>query len=278
MANEALRATDDIQPTLTDEEVLEFCKTGLLTLEGVIPDSTNRWVFHYLDEEGADPHQLVRDERFIDEVLLHPAVAGVIRSLLGANFQLPDWMANHRLVGPEAARYWHIDGGSDFERACNLLQVFYIPQSNSLEMGPTLFLPGSHLVPITREDIERFGHLAGQVPTTAPSGSVFVTAYSIWHRQPDKVDQSTRNLLKWVYWRTTPPARDWNARPDFDFAGADYSFTSNYFCGSHHKWQSVPRVAEMFYWLCGKADDFRMVGGSGWPYSSSDPGMWTKER
>ena len=278
MTQAALRATDDIKPTLTDDEVLEFCKTGLLTLEGVIPDATNRWVFDYLDEEGADPHQLVRDERFIDEVLLHPAVAGVVRSLLGASFQLPEWMANHRLVGPEAARYWHIDAGSDFERACNLLQVFYIPQSNSIEMGPTLFLPGSHLVPIAREDIERFGNLTGQVATTAPAGSVFVTAYSIWHRQPDKVDQSTRNLLKWVYWRTVPPARDWLARPDFDFRGADYSFTSSYFCGGHRKWQSVPRVAEMFYWLCGKADEFHTVGGSGWPYSSSDPGTWAQQR
>ena len=136
MTMEALRAADNVKPTLTDEEVLEFCKTGILTLEGVIPDSTNRWVFEYLDEEGADPHQLVRDERFIDEVLLHPAVAGVIRSLLGANLQLPEWMANHRLVGPVEANYWHIDAGSDFERACNLLQVFYIPQLNSMEMGP----------------------------------------------------------------------------------------------------------------------------------------------
>ena len=45
MTMEALRAADNVKPTLTDEEVLEFCKTGILTLEGVIPDSTNRWIF-----------------------------------------------------------------------------------------------------------------------------------------------------------------------------------------------------------------------------------------
>ena len=278
MTPEALRAAKSVKPTLTDEEILDFCKTGIHTLEGVIPDSTNRWVFEYLDQEGADPNRLVRDERYIDEVLLHPAVAGVVRSLLGVHFQLPEWMANHRLVGPTAANYWHIDAGSNFERACNLLQVFYIPQTNRMDMGPTLFLPGSHLVPIAREDVERFGHLAGQVATAAPAGSVFVTAYSIWHRQPQKIDQTTRNLLKWVYWRTAPPARDWIARADFDFAGADYSFTNSYFVGGHRKWQSVPRVAEMFYWLCGKADDFHIVGGAGWPFSSSDPGIWDKSR
>ena len=278
MAPVARRAANDIRPSLKDEEVLEFCRTGILTLEGVIPESTNRWVFEYLDQEGADPHQLVRDECFIEEVLLHPAVASVIRSLLGVQFQLPEWMANHRLAGPVEASYWHIDAGSNFERACKLLQVFYIPQTNRPEMGPTLFLPGSHLVPIAREDLERFGNLAGQTMTAAPAGSVFVTAYSIWHRQPPKVDQSTRNLLKWVYWRTEQPERDWIADPNFDFAGADYTFTNDYFCGAARKWQSAPRVAEMFYWLCGKADEFHVVGGVGWPYSSADPGIWARSR
>ncbi len=278
MAPAARRAANDIRPSLTDEEVLEFCRTGIFTLEGVIPECTNRWVFEYLDQEGADPHQLVRDECFIEEVLLHPAVAGVIRSLLGVQFQLPEWIANHRLAGPVEASYWHIDAGSNFERACKLLQVFYIPQTNTPEMGPTLFLPGSHLVPIAREDIERFGNLAGQTMTAAPVGSVFVTAYSIWHRQPPKIDQSARNLLKWVYWRTEQPERDWIADPNFDFAGADYTFTNDYFCGAARKWQSAPRVAEMFYWLCGKADEFHVVGGVGWPYSSADPGIWARSR
>ena len=278
MAFRAQRAADSVRPTLTDEEILDFCKTGILRLEGVIPESTNCWVLEYLDQEGADPLQLVRDDRFIDDVLLHPAVAGVVRSLLGVHFQLPEGMGNHRLAGPVKASNWHFDGGSNFERACKLLQVFYIPQTNTPEMGPTLFLPGSHLVPIAREDLERFGNLAGQTMTAAPAGSVFVTAYSIWHRQPPKIDQSTRNLLKWAYWRTEQPERDWIADPNFDFAGADYTFTNDYFCGAARKWQSAPRVAEMFYWLCGKADEFHVVGGVGWPYSSADPGLWARSR
>ncbi len=272
MVFKSQRAAGNVRPTLTDEEILEFCKTGMHTLEGIIPDSTNRWVFEYLDREGADPVQLVRDDRFIEEVLLHPAVTGVVRSLLGEHFQLPEVMGNHRLAGPVEARSWHIDGGSNFERTCELLQVFYIPQTNRPEMGPTLFLPGSHLVPVAREDLERFGDLAGQEMTAAPAGSVFVTAYSLWHRQPRKIDQSTRNLLKWAYWRTEQPERDWITDPNFDFAGADYTYTNDYFSGAARKWQSAPRVAEMFYWLCGRADEFHLVGGAGWPYSSTDPG------
>ncbi|MCZ6678322.1 MAG: phytanoyl-CoA dioxygenase family protein [Candidatus Poribacteria bacterium] len=276
MALEVQRAGADVKPTLTDQDVLDFCRTGFLLLEGVIPDSTNRWVFEHLDREDAQPNQLVTDARFVEEVLLHPEVAGAVRSLLGQNFQLPDWMANHRLVGPVPAARWHVDGGSGFERLCNLLQVFYLPQENTKEVGPTLFLPGSHIVPIAREELDHFGHLAGQVATVAPAGSVFVTAYSIWHRQSEKRDQSVRNMLKWEFWRTVPPRRDWVVDPDFDFASADYSYTNDYFCGATRKWQSVPRVAEMFYWLCGKSDDFHMVGGSGWPFSASDPGIRAK--
>lgn len=138
-------------------------------------------------------------------------------------------------------------------------------------MGPTLFLPGSHLVPIAREELEHYGNLAGQLMTAAPAGSVFFTAYSIWHRQPPKKAEGVRNLLKWDCWRTVAPQRDWIAEAGFDFARADYSFENDYFSGAAHIWQSVPRVAELFLWLCGRSEDFHHTGGASWPYSVSDP-------
>ena len=55
MTPEIQRAANDVKPTMTDQAVLDFCKTGLLMLEGVIPDATNRWVTEYLDQEGATP-------------------------------------------------------------------------------------------------------------------------------------------------------------------------------------------------------------------------------
>ncbi len=260
-----------VTPTMTDSDVLDFCKKGILILPGIVDDRTNRWVYEYLDREGTKPNDLVADPRFAEEVLLHPKVAGVARSLLGANFQLPDWMANHRLLGPRPAGRWHIDAGSDFSRRCDLLQIFYIPQDVTVPMGPTLFLPGSHLAPITREELDHFGGIAGQISIAGSAGSVIVTDYDIWHRQSEKVDPATRNLLKWECWRTVPPTRDWVVDPDFDFHRQDYSYTNEYFQGPTRKWQSVQRTAELFYWLCGKADEFRVVGGSGWPYTSSDP-------
>ena len=266
---DTMQTAASVKPTLTDHDVLQFCKTGFLVLEGVIPDSTNRWVFEYLDREDAPESALAKHERFIAEVLLHPAVAGVARSLLGEGFALPEKLPNHRLVGPTPAGRWHMDGGALFERTCTHVYAFYIPQTNTKEMGPTYFLPGSHLVPISREEMQHFGHLAGQIQTNGPAGSVFFTHQSIWHRQAVKTDQSVRNLLKWSYWRTVPPKRDWIADPDFRFSRADFSLDSEYFAGPARKWQSVPRVAEMFTWMCGKSDNFQWFGGSGWPYGGS---------
>ena len=65
-------------------------------------------------------------------------------------------------------------------------------------------------------------------------------------------------MLKYSYWRLTPPDRDWIAEADFDFHGADY--------GGHG---SARSIAQMFFWLCGKGDALRTIGGQAWPYSGS---------
>ena len=64
-------------------------------------------------------------------------------------------------------------------------------------------------------------------------------------------------MLKYSYWRTVPPTRDWKEEPDFNLQSAEY--------GGH----GVARyVAHMLYWLCGKGDEFRLIGGQAWPWSS----------
>ena len=43
--------TYDCKPTLTDKQVLEFCKQGFLLLEGVVPDEINRKTLEYLEKK-----------------------------------------------------------------------------------------------------------------------------------------------------------------------------------------------------------------------------------
>lgn len=41
-------ATYTCPPTLTDSQVLDFCKNGFLILEGVVPEEINRHTVEYM--------------------------------------------------------------------------------------------------------------------------------------------------------------------------------------------------------------------------------------
>jgi hypothetical protein len=43
--------TYDCAPTLTDSQVLEFCRRGFLMLEAVVPDEINRKVVEFFEEQ-----------------------------------------------------------------------------------------------------------------------------------------------------------------------------------------------------------------------------------
>ena len=96
-------------------------------------------------------------------------------------------------------------------------------------MGPTELCPGTHYGAVASGDPRR-GSVAGPIaepPADTPTvltacgaGSVFITDYPILHRRAGSSVACTRNALKYNYWRTSPPERDWlgSAQP-FDFHG-----------------------------------------------------------
>ena len=80
------RRTYDCPPTLTDNQVLEFCQQGFLVLEGVVPDEINRRTFAYLEENAYfEPAEILKEDWFVNNVILNPQAAGAVRSLLGKN-------------------------------------------------------------------------------------------------------------------------------------------------------------------------------------------------
>ena len=107
-------ATYECPPTLTDTQVLEFCKKGFLMLEGVVPDEINQRTLEYLAANpGPEPSQILREDWFFKNVIVQPQVAGAVRSLLGPNFGLPNLMSNHRGSFPARHR-----AGSSCRRFC----------------------------------------------------------------------------------------------------------------------------------------------------------------
>jgi hypothetical protein len=255
--------TYDSQATLNDTQVLEFCKNGFLMLPGVVPAEINQQTLAYLEAHPTgEPTDILREDWFLKNVIVQPQVAGAVRSLLGPNFGLPTLMSNHRVQCPQPAQQWHRDGRSQQGPGLNYLQVFYYPQECQLESGPTELLPGSHQIFNQAKYMSHFGQIRGSYKAAAPAGSVFLTVYSIWHRRSASTGTELRNLLKYNYWRTTAPARDWLAEPGFDPRLADYRLDGP---ALREQFKDCDDNAQMYYWLCGRSAEFHLMGGQGWP-------------
>ena len=140
--------TYDFQPTMTDTQVLEFCKNGYWMFEGIVPDEINNRTMEYCDQyTSIEPSGILKQDWFVENVIANPIVAGAVRSLLGVDFHLPILMSNHRVTCPiQSIGGWHVDGNYRYTPELNFLQVFYYPQDTSIELGPTQILPGSHLI------------------------------------------------------------------------------------------------------------------------------------
>ena len=101
-------------------------------------------------------------------------------------------------------------------------------------------MPGSHIQPNRRDSEE------GGVFCDGPAGTIGIHHQSIMHRRGKSTAKGLRRMLKYNYWRTAPPQRDWIVEEDFDFQSAYY--------GGHG---TARYYAHIFYWLCGKGDQFR---------------------
>jgi hypothetical protein len=270
---DAAQRTFDCEPSLTDTQVLEFCRQGYLILPGVVPDEINHRTCAYLEGKVPanpsyippgmtradmerirathEPSIIFLEDWFLENVLLNPSLAGVMRSLLGKNAGLPVLASHHRVECPAQPQGWHHDADHIFGPELHFVEVFYFPQDTPVELGPTELVPGTHLFPSRREPGDKGVFAEG------PAGTLGIHHQSILHRRGLSTATGLRHMLKYNYWRTVPPQRDWITEPQFDFHTAYY--------GGHN---AARYAAHMFYWLCGQADQFRIIGGQAWPWSS----------
>ncbi len=268
----------DIEPALTDTQVLNFCHLGYLMLEGVVPHEINEQVIEFIRQRpyaasgggSFEDDELLQEDWFVEQVILNPQAAGAVRSLLGKNATLPTWMYNHRAQCPASSQTWHRDGCSRYGHAVNHLQVFYYPQDTPLELGPTEILPGSHFLFNLGNFMSHYGQIRGGVYTAAPAGSIFITAYPIWHRRSASSAQGVRDMLKYLYWRREPPQRDWLIETDFNMDDLNDLENDLYrkktVPPGHDQFHHWHDMAKMFYWLGGMEEEFvGFLGTEGWP-------------
>lgn len=260
-----MKHTYDCEPTMTDTQVLDFCKKGFLMLEAVVPDEINKKTCDYCELYASGgpfkedsvrlPDEIFELDWFADNVILNPEAIGVVRTLLGKNFQLPTFMANHRSAGPGGTGGWHRDAGSLYGPKIDSLKVFYYPQDTPFEMGPTDLLPGSHFL-FAGDYMGHYTGIRGAFPTTAPAGSIIVCFYNIWHRKGVATAAGIRNLMKYHYVRTVPPERDWIIEPDFNVEQI-YNMRQGHYFYAREGHRAFNDAAEIFLWLSGNHAAFR---------------------
>ena len=195
MIHDKANHTCDGEPSLTDSQVLEFCREGHLLLKGVVPDEINRRTCDYLEGKipanpsyipdglteadleriraSHEPSTIFLEDWFVENVLLNPHVVGVMRSLLGRSFGLPVLASHHHVQCPMPAQGWHHDADHVFGPELNFVEVFYFPQDTPVELGPTELVPGSHIMPTKRPTTR-----AGSSPTAPPAPSASTTRAS----------------------------------------------------------------------------------------------------
>eukprot|EP01045_Picozoa_sp_COSAG04_P019540 COSAG04_NODE_1907_length_5257_cov_9.841411_8_plen_265_part_00 len=90
--------THDCPPTLTDTEVLEFCKSGFIKLEAVVPSWVNEKAFARCgeidsvpnEERGGklpnEPSALLAEDWFVEHVIKCPAVVGAVEMIVQGVF------------------------------------------------------------------------------------------------------------------------------------------------------------------------------------------------
>lgn len=260
--------TSDCLPTLNDQQIIEFCRTGFLTLPAVVPEEINRKAVDFIEtiDSSYEPTSIMAEEWFVEGILKNPEASGAVRSLLGKNFTLPVIISNHRGPLPFEGQKWHRDGGSLYTHKLEYLQVFYQPETCTQEMGPTEFLPGSHFLRTKAPLMAHYGKIAGTIFTPSQAGSITISVYCIWHRRSRATtgpqgSSRFRNLLKYNYWRTTPPKRDWITNSKIDLNQINFNPPKNYF----EQFQGGIAAAKMFCWLGGIENEYENLGGQCWP-------------
>ena len=98
MKYDAPNRTFDCEPTLTDTQVLQFCRDGFLTLEGVVPDKINQRACDYL--RGKIP----ANPCFIPEGLTEADLERIRNSHEPSTILLEDWFIEHVLLNRTACR------------------------------------------------------------------------------------------------------------------------------------------------------------------------------
>lgn len=201
---------------LSDEQVLTFIALGYLVLRPTHPDGYNARMHEALQQSGVETGPGVTEHiPALFEVCERPEVRGALTSLLG-----PDYVhLRHRnlYVNRPGSRSqgWHQDDDAPHRlHDVSTLIVFYYPQDVTLEMGPTVLLPGSHFREAPLDLLATYANIRGQQFMVVPAGTVALIHGGLWHAGTLNRSTLPRYMMKFMFERTHRQTRPtWNHDP-----------------------------------------------------------------
>ena len=201
------RTTDGEQPLLTDDEIFSFINRGYCLIETVFPDAFHAEICREIAALTEEPGNAILDRvPKLGEIYAHPAVRGALASLLGADYAMNGHRHCH--VNPPGARSqnWHQDGTNVRHHQIRTVLAMYYPQDVTLDMGPTMIVPGTHFRNAPTDRMATYANIRGQVALAVKAGSVAITHYDLWHAASRNKSDRTRYMLKFLFDRQSDPA------------------------------------------------------------------------
>jgi hypothetical protein len=213
---------------LSSEQMATFADAGYLRFDGIIPaDLAQRFQAECDDERlgrstaNDEMHQPLA--RLLDgpwrgtalrEILELPAVAGIVRSLVGAE-PLYDHHVNHTTEPDNPVRrpggnWFHQDHVTDLRPYTFDAVLSIFPHEITKEMGGTTFVPGSHFRRPHDNNHYRYQHINGSVQAVCPAGSIVVWHGALWHSGRPNRSGRTRTMFKLRLNPTAPQVRLWD--------------------------------------------------------------------
>lgn len=203
-------------PLLSSVRMAHFVAHGSLRLDAVVSPEMNAEGMEVLRRGlpdvpcGSPVPDAYPQGSFVRQLLELPLIAGTLRSLVGPDPTVDHHAVHIREPRDGQAQPLHGDAIIDVRTDAFDVQLMYYPQDVTLDMGGTLYVPGSHLRRTNESDTGRYQNLRGQNRLVCPAGTVVFLHHGLWHGGRRNDSDMVRHMFKMRFNPTVRQRRLWD--------------------------------------------------------------------
>lgn len=194
-----------VSQKLSSVEMAQFVSEGMLRLDELVPPEMCKEAINEIYdgklEGGIYRHfgnrlSEVWQDLTLSKILKLPRLAGAIESLVGPEPYFDHYAAHQ--VGPGQTRHAEMHQDAEFDSRFGAFDIQFsiFFHDVPLEMGGTLFVPGTHFRPVRVHAIRRYHHIRGSVPSVVKAGTVVFWHHNLWHSARTNQTDEVRTMFK----------------------------------------------------------------------------------